>query len=79
MIPEANRPLIFEKSRAGRRGIQLDALDVPEAALPPALCREAPAEMPEVSELDVVRHFTHLSHLNFGIDVLFYPLGSCTM
>jgi glycine dehydrogenase subunit 2 len=71
--------LIFEKSRPGRRAIELDPLDVPEAALDPALCRDEPAALPEVSELDVVRHFTHLSKRNFGIDSHFYPLGSCTM
>ncbi|MDX9973659.1 MAG: aminomethyl-transferring glycine dehydrogenase subunit GcvPB [FCB group bacterium] len=71
--------LIYEKSREGRRGIVLDALDVPEAKLPAALCRKEPAALPEVSELDVVRHFTHLSQRNFGVDSHFYPLGSCTM
>jgi glycine dehydrogenase subunit 2 len=71
--------LIFEKSRPGRRAITLDALDVPEAELPPELCRAERAALPEVSELDVVRHFTNLSRKNFGIDSHFYPLGSCTM
>jgi glycine dehydrogenase subunit 2 len=71
--------LIFEKSRPGRRSVQLDPLDVPEASLPEALCRQTPAALPEVSELDVVRHFTRLSQRNFGIDTHFYPLGSCTM
>ncbi len=71
--------LIFEQSRKGRRGITLDALDVPEATLPEALCRKEAAKLPEVSELDVVRHFSTLSRLNFGVDSHFYPLGSCTM
>lgn len=71
--------LIFEKSREGRRAMTFDALDVPEAALPPELCRDTPAALPEVSELDVVRHFSRLSQRNFGIDTHFYPLGSCTM
>lgn len=71
--------LIFEKSREGRRGIVLDDLDVPEAVLPPELLRATPAELPQVSELDVVRHFTHLSQRNFGVDSHFYPLGSCSM
>ncbi len=70
--------LIYEKCR-GRRAVTLDPLDVPEAALPEELCRETPAELPEVSEIDVVRHFTHLSQRNVGIDDHFYPLGSCTM
>ncbi len=71
--------LIYEKSRPGRRGVAFDPLDVPEAALPPELCRETSAALPEVSELDVVRHFTNLSRRNFGVDSHFYPLGSCTM
>lgn len=71
--------LIFEKSSEGRRGIELDTLDVPSASLPDALRRSAPAGMPEVSEFDVVRHFTALSNRNFGLDSHFYPLGSCTM
>ncbi|MCP4639623.1 MAG: glycine dehydrogenase subunit 2 [bacterium] len=71
--------LIYEKSRPGRRAIALDALDVPEAQMDPALCRSEPAALPEASELDVVRHFTRLSQRNFGVDSHFYPLGSCTM
>ncbi len=70
--------LIYEKCR-GRRAVTLDALDVPEKTLPPELLREKPAELPEVSELDVVRHFTLLSKRNVGVDSHFYPLGSCTM
>jgi glycine dehydrogenase subunit 2 len=70
--------LIFEKCR-GRRAITFDALDVRKQDLPGDLCREKPAELPEVSELDVVRHFTHLSQRNVGVDDHFYPLGSCTM
>ncbi len=71
--------LIYEKSRPGRRAITFDALDVPEASLPEELKRGESAELPEVSELDVVRHYTNLSRRNFGIDSHFYPLGSCTM
>lgn len=71
--------LSYEKSVPGRRAIVLDPLDVPEAALPAALCRREAAALPELGELDVVRHFTRLSKLNFGIDSHFYPLGSCTM
>ena len=70
--------LIFEKC-CGRRAITFDPLDVPEAKLPPELCRDAPAELPEVSEIEAVRHFTHLSQRNVGVDDHFYPLGSCTM
>ncbi len=71
--------LLFEKSRAGRRAVAVDPLDVPEAALPAELCRSAAVPLPELSELDVVRHFTLLSRRNYGVDSHFYPLGSCTM
>ncbi|HEO70918.1 MAG TPA: glycine dehydrogenase subunit 2, partial [Candidatus Hydrogenedentes bacterium] len=72
-------PLIFEQSHPGRRGVTWDALDVPEASVDAALCRQKAAELPEVSELDAVRHFTNLSRRNIGVDTNFYPLGSCTM
>jgi len=72
--------LIYEQSVADRRGTQLPACDVPEAApLAAALCRSESAALPELSELDVVRHFTRLSRRNFSVDTNFYPLGSCTM
>ncbi len=71
--------LIYEKSRKGRRGIRFDALDVPEAAFPEEFRRKDDAALPEVSEFDVVRHYTNLSRRNFGVDSHFYPLGSCTM
>ncbi len=76
-------PLIFERSTSGRRGYRLPDLDVPEVPvtelIPEEFLRaEAPA-LPEVSELEVVRHYTQLSRLNHGVDVGFYPLGSCTM
>jgi glycine dehydrogenase subunit 2 len=72
--------LIFEKSIAGRRGVSLPDADVPRAAeLPEALRRGKAAPLPELSELDLVRHFTNLSRRNFSIDTNFYPLGSCTM
>ena len=72
--------LIFEQSRPGRRAsthapATLAAID----DLPAAMLRETPPPLPEVSELQVVRHFTRLSQLNFSIDTHFYPLGSCTM
>jgi glycine dehydrogenase subunit 2 len=72
--------LIFEKSVPGRKGVILPESDVPAAPpLPARLLRaEAPA-LPELSELDVVRHFTTLSRRNTGVDNTFYPLGSCTM
>src|SRR5262245_34270105 len=75
--------LIFEKSQPGRKGYQLPALDVPSidpsSLLPKTALRDKLAELPEMSELDVVRHYTRLSQLNFSIDTNFYPLGSCTM
>ena len=75
--------LIFEKGAAGRRAATLPAMDVPteslEEMLPGSLLRETPAALPEVSEIEVVRHYTHLSQRNFSVDAGFYPLGSCTM
>ena len=72
--------LIYEKSVKGRRGVRLPKADVPRAAaLPENLQRREAAGLPEVSELDVVRHFTNLSRRNFSVDTNFYPLGSCTM
>jgi len=72
--------LIFEKSVPGRRGLTIAQAEVPTSInLKAGLLRDKPAELPELSELDVVRHFTALSRLNFGVDTHFYPLGSCTM
>src|SRR6266566_4494264 len=75
--------LIFEHSRPGRCGYQLPILDVPEQpldeALPLSLRRGEIADEVEVSEVDVIRHFTRLSKLNVSIDAGLYPLGSCTM
>lgn len=72
--------LIFEKSIPGRRGTALPRSDVPPASpLPERLTRREAAPLPELSELDTVRHFTRLSRLNFSVDANFYPLGSCTM
>jgi len=73
-----NEPLIYDKSVPGRIGVNLPDCDVPESELPADLLRDD-LEMPEVSELQVVRHFMRLSHLNYSIDQGFYPLGSCTM
>jgi glycine dehydrogenase subunit 2 len=72
--------LVFEKSIPGRRAVRMGPSDVPtKANIESSLLREKDAEMPELSELDVVRHFTELSRRNFGVDNNFYPLGSCTM
>ena len=72
--------LIFDKSMPGRRGVMPPASDVPTTVnINKEFLRSADAQLPEVSELDVVRHFTELSRRNFGVDTNFYPLGSCTM
>jgi glycine dehydrogenase subunit 2 len=75
--------LIFELSSPGRFAHSLPACDVPEgdpaALLPKAYLRETPPELPEVSEVDVIRHYSRLSQMNYGVDTHFYPLGSCTM
>src|SRR5262245_1781762 len=69
---------IFERSSPGRIGFELPPLDVPRQ-VPTDYARRKPAELPEVSELDVVRHFTRLSSWNYAIDLGTFPLGSCTM
>src|SRR5437763_7594497 len=79
-----NEALIFERSQAGRRGYLLPPLDVEETPLdellPAHLRREDDlAGVPEVSEVDVVRHFTRISTWNYSVDLRMYPLGSCTM
>jgi glycine dehydrogenase subunit 2 len=72
--------VIFEKSVPGRRGVRPARQEgCPPPEIPPRLLRDRPAELPELSELDVVRHFTELARRNFGVDNGFYPLGSCTM
>jgi glycine dehydrogenase subunit 2 len=74
---------IYERSREGRRAFTAPALDVPEVPLdellPEHARRERPAELPEVPEPEIVRHYTTLSSKNFHLDEGFYPLGSCTM
>jgi glycine dehydrogenase subunit 2 len=81
--PTQNEVLIFERSSPGKIGYQLPLLDVPEvdpaAALGSANVREAIDGFPEVSEVEVIRHFTRLSTWNYAIDLGMYPLGSCTM
>ena len=71
-------PTIYELSSPGRMGVRFPEPDVPCTPLPEGLVRED-LPFPEVSEMDVIRHFTHLSQLNYSIDSGFYPLGSCTM
>jgi glycine dehydrogenase subunit 2 len=79
-----NEQLIFERSQPGRAGFSLPPLDVDEAALDEIIPREFQREdnlsgMPEVTEVDVIRHFTRMSTWNYSIDQGMYPLGSCTM
>ncbi|MEK5381336.1 aminomethyl-transferring glycine dehydrogenase subunit GcvPB [Niallia sp. FSL W8-0635] len=78
-----NQPLIFENSTPGRIGYSLPEMDIPEVdlaqLLPNDYIREENPELPEVSELDIMRHYTALSKRNHGLDSGFYPLGSCTM
>lgn len=73
-----NEPLLWEKGAAGRTGYSLPTSDVPEAPLPEG-ASDKTLDFPEVSEVDVVRHYTRLSHWNFSVDSGMYPLGSCTM
>ena len=78
-----NQPLIFESSTPGRIGYSLPEMDIPAVdlnqLLPNDYIREENPELPEVSELDIMRHYTALSKRNRGLDSGFYPLGSCTM
>ncbi|AOS84760.1 glycine dehydrogenase (aminomethyl-transferring) [Chlorobaculum limnaeum] len=75
--------LIFDLSRSGRKGYCLSPLDIParpaEELVPSKFLRKAPAELPEMPESEVVRHFVRLSNLNYHVDKNMYPLGSCTM
>jgi glycine dehydrogenase subunit 2 len=74
---------VFERSRPGRRAFTVPTTDVPEVPvedlLPANAIRETPAELPEITEPELVRHYTTLSSKNFHLDEGFYPLGSCTM
>jgi glycine dehydrogenase subunit 2 len=80
--PTQNEGLVFEKSAPGKRAYKMPPLDVPavngEALLGAAARKDAP-ELPELSEIEIIRHFTRLSTWNYAIDLGMYPLGSCTM
>jgi glycine dehydrogenase subunit 2 len=77
-----NESLVFEKSSPGKRAYKMPPLDVPEvdpAALLGDAHRKVPGLLPELSEIEIIRHFTRLSTWNYAIDLGMYPLGSCTM
>jgi glycine dehydrogenase subunit 2 len=77
-VPEPK--LLFEKSRPGRIGCNVPRCDTPEVDLSALFGRtRQELDLPEIAELDLIRHFTNLSQINYGIDTGFYPLGSCTM
>ena len=71
--------LIFERGAPGRRCATFPMAVDSGAAIPTTMRRDIPAALPEVGELELVRHYTALSQMNFSIDTQFYPLGSCTM
>ncbi|HXG83045.1 MAG TPA: hypothetical protein VNI84_03365, partial [Pyrinomonadaceae bacterium] len=82
--PTQNEELIFDRSQTGRVGYRLPKLDVEETNIDDILPKELQRDddlsgVPEVSEVDVIRHFTRMSTWNFSIDLGMYPLGSCTM
>ncbi|HLY42550.1 MAG TPA: aminomethyl-transferring glycine dehydrogenase subunit GcvPB [Terracidiphilus sp.] len=80
--PTQNEGLVFEKSAPGKKAYKLPPLDVPSvdpAQLLGSAKREKAAELPELSEIEIIRHFTRLSTWNYAIDLGMYPLGSCTM
>src|SRR6266508_714816 len=79
MTPKIVEPTIFDLSSPGRVGVTMPASDVPETALPPENLLRAELPLPELAEVDVVRHYMHLSSFNYSVDSGFYPLGSCTM
>lgn len=83
MRQENNQPLIFERSQPGRIAYSLPESDVPvtdvTSLLPASMIRKSAPNLPEVSEVDLIRHYTELSTRNHGVDSGFYPLGSCTM
>ncbi len=82
LMPDRDETL-FEKSSAGRKGYSLNTKDIQNKSaqdfLPKELIRKVKPRLPELSEFDVVRHYTRLSQRNYAIDTNFYPLGSCTM
>jgi len=82
-----NEPVVFELGSVGRRGFTLPKVEDeikrkvgnPNKLIPDKIRRETPPQLPQLSEVEVVRHYTKLSQMNYGVDLGFYPLGSCTM
>ncbi|MFD1412754.1 aminomethyl-transferring glycine dehydrogenase subunit GcvPB [Oceanobacillus jeddahense] len=82
-MSDKNFPLLFERSKEGRTSYSLPELEIEafdlEEELEDVYIRKEPPKLPEVSELDIIRHYTGLASRNYGVDSGFYPLGSCTM
>jgi hypothetical protein len=76
---DASQPLLFELSTPGARAVDPPVPDVPRAELDPAYANFVETGLPQLGQLDLVRHYTHLAQRNFSVDGNFYPLGSCTM
>ena len=76
--PKVVEPTLFDLSSPGRTGVSFPEPDVPRSELPKSMLRDA-LPLPELAEVDVVRHYMHLSTFNYSVDSGFYPLGSCTM
>ena len=83
ITPAQSNKLLFEKSKAGKEGVFLPRRQFPSQdfhrLVPSALQRQTAADLPELTEPELVRHFVNLSRKNFSVDTHFYPLGSCTM
>ena len=76
--PKVVEPTIFELSAPGRLGVTFPASDVPAAGLPPQGLLRPDLPLPELAEVDVLRHYMRLSSFNYSVDSGFYPLGSCS-
>ena len=76
---DIDRRLLMDRSVSGRKAFTLPESDVPAQDLPSSSFLRDDVELPEISQLEVIRYFSVLSQLNFSIDTNFYPLGSCTM
>jgi glycine dehydrogenase subunit 2 len=83
MMFKTDEPLVFELSRPGRKTCLLPDCDVPvhelDTLIPTGLLRQTAPQLPEMGEIDVIRHYTRLSQMNYGVESGIYPLGSCTM